>query len=298
MTEPPGAGRGLVITPTYNERDNLPRLVPAILQRDARLDVLIIDDASPDGTGDLANAIAAHESRVHVMHRAGKLGLGTAYIAGFRWGIERGYEWLFEMDADFSHDPAHLPRFIEALRTHDVVLGSRYLEGRVTVVNWPMGRLLLSWFANAYARRITGLPIADVTSGYKAFRRTALEAVDLTKVESEGYAFQIEMTLRAWKRGARIIEVPIVFTDRTSGVSKNVTAHHSRSSLESVEAAPAVAFRQTLIRTRRRRGDSRSPLGVPLLSPLRLDHGGEARRRSVYGLWCALPPRCRRIHPG
>jgi dolichol-phosphate mannosyltransferase len=220
MTELPGAGRGLVITPTYNERENLPRLLPAILQRDQRLDVLIIDDASPDGTGALADAIAAEDSRVHVMHRPGKLGLGTAYLAGFKWGIERGYDWLFEMDADFSHDPAHLPLFIEALEHADVVSGSRYLEGRVTVVNWPISRLLLSWTANAYARWVTGLPVFDCTAGYKAFRREVLEAIDLDRIVSEGYAFQIEMSMRAWKKGFRIVEVPIVFTDRISGESK------------------------------------------------------------------------------
>jgi len=220
MNERPGNGRGLVITPTYNERENLPRLVPAILQRDRRLDVLIIDDASPDGTGEMADAMAAGDSRVHVMHRPAKLGLGTAYLEGFRWGLDNGYAWLFEMDADFSHDPAHLPLFVEALEHADVVLGSRYLEGRVTVVNWPISRLLLSWFANVYARRVTGLPVFDSTSGYKAFRRIVLETIDLDRVESEGYAFQIEMTMRAWKKGFRIVEVPIVFTDRTSGQSK------------------------------------------------------------------------------
>jgi dolichol-phosphate mannosyltransferase len=219
-TTRPGKGRGLVITPTYNERENLPRLIPAILRQDARLDLLIVDDASPDGTGDLADSMAATGPRVHVLHRAGKLGLGTAYIEGFRWGIERGYEWLFEMDADFSHDPAHLSDFMAALENADVVLGSRYLEGRVTVVNWPISRLLLSYFANVYARIVTGLPIADSTSGFKAFRRSALEAIALDRVESEGYAFQIEVTLRAWKKGLDIVEIPIVFTDRSSGESK------------------------------------------------------------------------------
>lgn len=212
--------RGLVIIPTYNERDNLPRLLPMVLQQDRRLEVLIIDDASPDGSGAMADQIARENPRVHVLHRAGKLGLGTAYIAGFRWGIERGYHWLFEMDADFSHDPTHLPQFIQALAEHDVVLGSRYLEGRVTVINWPIGRLLLSYYANVYARTVTGLPVADSTSGFKAFRRQVLEAIPLQRVESEGYAFQIEMSFRAWKRGFRICEIPIVFVDRTLGESK------------------------------------------------------------------------------
>jgi dolichol-phosphate mannosyltransferase len=220
MSSPPGKGRALVIIPTYNERENIPRLIPAVLQRDTRFDVLIIDDNSPDGTGELADAIADSDSRVHVIHRAAKLGLGTAYLAGFHWGLERGYDFVFEMDADFSHDPGHLPQFMEALEHADVVLGSRYLEGRVTVVNWPMGRLLLSWFANIYARRVTGLPVADATAGFKAFRRRVLEAIDLDRVESEGYAFQIEVNMRAWKKGFTLAEIPIVFVDRTIGVSK------------------------------------------------------------------------------
>lgn len=212
--------RGLVIIPTYNERDNLPRLLPQVLAQDERLDVLVIDDGSPDGTGEVADDIASGEPRVHVLHRAGKLGLGTAYLAGFQWGLERGYEWLFEMDADFSHDPGHLPRFLEALQDYDVVLGSRYLDGRVTVVNWPIARLLLSYFANVYARVVTGLPLFDATGGYKAFRREVLETIALDRVESEGYSFQIEMSMRAWKQGFRIGEIPIVFVDRTTGESK------------------------------------------------------------------------------
>jgi dolichol-phosphate mannosyltransferase len=220
MISLPGQGRGLVITPTYNERENISRIVPAALQRDSRLDILIIDDASPDGTGELADAIAQSDSRVHVLHRPAKLGLGTAYLAGFRWGLERGYDWLFEMDADFSHDPAHLPQFMEALEHADVVIGSRYLEGRVTVVNWPIARLLLSYFANVYARWVTGLPVADCTAGFKAFHRRVLEAIDLERVESGGYAFQIEMNLRAWKKGFSLVEIPIVFVDRTTGESK------------------------------------------------------------------------------
>jgi dolichol-phosphate mannosyltransferase len=214
------AHRGLVIIPTYNERENLARLVPLVLAQDERLDILIIDDASPDGTGPLADSLAAELPRVHVMHRAGKLGLGTAYLEGFRWGLDRGYDWLFEMDADFSHDPAHLPEFIAALADADLVLGSRYLEGRVTVVNWPMARLLLSYGANMYARLVTGLSIWDATGGFKAFRREALEGIDLDRVESSGYAFQIEVNLRVWKHGFRISEIPITFVDRTLGESK------------------------------------------------------------------------------
>lgn len=220
MTTTSGTGRALVIMPTYNERENLTRIVQLVLAQDPRIDMLVIDDASPDGTGLAADEIAAAQPRVHVQHRSGKLGLGTAYLEGFRWGLARGYAWLLEMDADFSHDPAHLPQFLRAIEDYDVVLGSRYLDGRVTVVNWPMSRLLLSYFANVYARLVTGLPVADLTSGYKCFRREVLESVALDRVESEGYAFQIEMSMRVWKKGFRIAEIPIVFVDRTFGESK------------------------------------------------------------------------------
>lgn len=212
--------RALVIVPTYNERENLPRLVPMILEQDPRLEVLIIDDASPDGTGRVADRIAAEEASVHVIHREGKQGLGTAYIEGFRWGLERGYDLLFEMDADFSHDPSHLPQFLEAAGEFDVVLGSRYLHGRVTVVNWPMTRLLLSYGANIYARIVTGLPVTDSTGGFKCFRRKVLETIELDRVGSEGYSFQIEMSLRAWRAGFKLGEIPIVFADRDVGESK------------------------------------------------------------------------------
>jgi dolichol-phosphate mannosyltransferase len=212
--------RALVVVPTYNERDNLSRLVPLILKQDPRLDVLIIDDASPDGTGAVADRIAADEPRLHVLHREGKLGLGTAYIAGFRWALERDYDVVFEMDADFSHDPAHLPQFLHAIREYDLVLGSRYLHGRVTVVNWPIPRLLLSYAANLYARWVTGLPVTDATGGFKCFRRQVLQAVELDRVGSEGYSFQIEMSLRAWRKGFSLGEIPIVFADRDLGESK------------------------------------------------------------------------------
>lgn len=212
--------RGLVLIPTYNERENIPRIVPMVLEQDTRLEVLVIDDASPDGTGALADEIATSNPRAHVLHRAGKLGLGTAYLAGFRWAIERGYDWVFEMDADFSHDPAHLPAFLEALKDYDLVIGSRYVQGRVTVINWPIARLLLSYFANVYARYVTGLPVADATAGFKGFRRKVLESVNLERVESEGYAFQIEISFRAWKKGFKLAEIPIVFVDRTLGESK------------------------------------------------------------------------------
>ncbi len=212
--------RALVIIPTFNERENITRLIEQVLGKDTRLEVLVVDDGSPDGTGTLVDELAARNPRVHVLHRPSKMGLGTAYIAGFRWALERDYTYVFEMDADFSHDPAHLPQFLEAVRDADLVLGSRYQDGRVTVVNWPMGRLLLSYSANIYARVVTGLPLFDSTGGFKCFRRHVLESIRLDRVKSNGYAFQIEMSFRAWKRGFRIVEIPIVFVDRTEGQSK------------------------------------------------------------------------------
>lgn len=214
------AERALVIIPTYNEANNLPLLLPQILAQDPRIEVLVVDDDSPDGTGRLADEIAASEPRVHVLHRPAKRGLGTAYREGFRWALDRDYDYIFEMDADFSHDPRHLPEFLAAIQDADLVLGSRYLEGRVTVVNWPMPRLLLSYFANLYARIVTGLKVFDATGGFKCFRRRVLEAVDLEQVRSNGYAFQIEMSFRAFRRGFRVREIPIVFVDRTEGESK------------------------------------------------------------------------------
>jgi len=212
--------RALVVIPTYNEATNLPNLVPRVLEQDPRLDVLIVDDNSPDGTGAVADRLAASNPRVHVLHRPDKRGLGAAYVAGFRWALARGYDYIFEMDADFSHDPKHLPEFLRAIADADLVLGSRYLNRRVTVVNWPMGRLLLSYFANIYARLVTGLRVFDATGGYKCFRRQVLEAIDLNAVRSNGYAFQIEMSFRAQRRGFRIKEIPIVFVDRADGTSK------------------------------------------------------------------------------
>jgi len=214
------AERALVVVPTYNEASNLPTLVPQILAQDPRLEILVVDDNSPDGTGPLAEALAGANSRMHVLHREAKLGLGTAYLTGFRWALERGYDYVFEMDADFSHDPAHLPEFLRAAAHADLVLGSRYLGGKVTVVNWPIGRLMLSYWANVYARWVTGLTIWDLTGGFKCFHRRVLEALDLSQVRSNGYAFQIEMSVRAWRNGFKLAEVPIVFVDRTVGQSK------------------------------------------------------------------------------
>jgi dolichol-phosphate mannosyltransferase len=212
--------RALVVVPTYNERDNILKLIDAVLAQADELDVLVVDDGSPDGTGALVDERAAADDRVHILHRERKLGLGTAYLAGFRWALERDYEFIFEMDADFSHDPQHLPQFLASVENADLVLGSRYREGRVTIVNWPIARLMLSYFANVYARAVTGLQVYDATGGFKCFRRKVLEAIDLTKVKSNGYAFQIEMSFRAWKKGFRIVEIPIVFVDRTEGSSK------------------------------------------------------------------------------
>jgi len=212
--------RALVCIPTYNEAQNLPHIVPQVLAQDPRLEVLVVDDNSPDGTGQIAEELAARNPRVHVLHREGKLGLGTAYIRGFGWALERSYDYVFEMDADFSHDPAHLKEFLKVIEDADVVLGSRYLHGKVTVVNWPMGRLMLSYCANIYARWITGLRIWDLTGGFKCFRRRVLETIDLSQVRSNGYAFQIEMSVRAWRKGFKLREIPIVFVDRTEGQSK------------------------------------------------------------------------------
>lgn len=212
--------RALVIIPTYNEARNLPLLIPQVLDQDECIDILVLDDGSPDGTGRLADEFAQDSGRVFALHRKGKQGLGTAYVAGFRWGLERDYAYIFEMDADFSHDPKHLPEFLQEVKQADLVVGSRYLRGRVTVVNWPMARLLLSYFANIYARVITGLNVYDATGGFKCFRRKVLEAIDLNAVHSNGYSFQIEMNLRAQRKGFQIKEIPIIFVDRTDGESK------------------------------------------------------------------------------
>ncbi len=211
--------RALVVIPTYNEAMNLPLIVPQILAQDSRIDVLVVDDNSPDGTGRMADEMAAAEPRINVLHRPAKAGLGKAYLAGFTRALERDYEFVFEMDADFSHDPRFLPAFLSAAQDADLVIGSRYKTG-VNVINWPISRLLLSLGANQYARWITGLPIVDSTGGFKCFRRRVLEAIDFERVRSNGYSFQIEMSFRAWKKGFRLVEIPIVFTDRLEGQSK------------------------------------------------------------------------------
>ncbi|MDA1081331.1 MAG: polyprenol monophosphomannose synthase [Gemmatimonadetes bacterium] len=210
----------LVIVPTYNETENIREIISVTLASTVRTEILVVDDNSPDGTGSIVEAIAATDERVHLLRRAAKMGLGTAYRDGFRWALERDYEYIMEMDADFSHDPNEIPNFIEAAQSADFVLGSRYLDGNVTVVDWPMARLMLSYFANVYARIVTGMKLWDATGGYKCFHRRVLEAIDLNDVSSNGYGFQIEMSFRAFRKGFKAKEIPIVFTDRTYGTSK------------------------------------------------------------------------------
>ncbi|MBN2506631.1 MAG: polyprenol monophosphomannose synthase [Verrucomicrobia bacterium] len=209
----------LVIVPTYNERENLPALVEALMSLPVDLDLLVVDDNSPDGTGILADELAAKHSEVHVLHRADKDGLGRAYCAGFKWALEHGYEFIFEMDGDFSHDPKAIPSFLAAAQDTDLVLGSRYCNG-IRVINWPLKRLMLSLSAAKYVRIVTGMRISDPTGGFKCFRRRALASLDLDAVHSNGYSFQIEITHKLWRNGMRIAEVPIVFTDRFQGSSK------------------------------------------------------------------------------
>ncbi|MBD3257725.1 glycosyltransferase [candidate division GN15 bacterium] len=213
------AQRALIIFPTYNERDNIEKIVHAVLPLDLRIHVLIVDDNSPDGTGEIADKLAENEKNVYVLHREAKEGLGKAYIAGFKWAIEHKFDFIFEMDADFSHGPEYIRDFLREIQENDLVIGSRYISG-VNVINWPIARLLLSYYANVYTRVITGLPLRDATGGFKCFRREVLEAIKLDEVRSSGYAFQIEMSMRAWKKGYRIKEIPIVFVDRVAGSSK------------------------------------------------------------------------------
>jgi dolichol-phosphate mannosyltransferase len=210
----------LVIIPTYNEKENIKRITSAVLDASPHTDILFVDDNSPDGTGELADALAAKHERVNVMHRVSKDGLGRAYIAGFKWALKRDYKFVMEMDCDFSHDPLEIPNFRDmALADADLVLGSRYVGG-VRVLNWPMSRLMLSRGAGIYVRLITGMPVSDPTGGFKCFRREVLESYDFDKVKANGYGFQIEMTHKAWMNGFRIGEVPIIFEDRQEGTSK------------------------------------------------------------------------------
>jgi dolichol-phosphate mannosyltransferase len=212
--------KALIIIPTYDERDNVTAMSEAVLQQVPECEILFVDDNSPDGTGAVLDEIAATEPRVSVLHRPGKEGLGRAYIAGFKWALERDYTYICEMDCDFSHDPAALPSLLEAAREGaDLVLGSRYIGG-IRVMNWPMSRLLLSTGAAKYVRLITGMPVNDPTGGFKCFRRTVLESIDLDHITSNGYSFQIEMTHTAWMKGFKIKEVPIIFEERRAGYSK------------------------------------------------------------------------------
>jgi dolichol-phosphate mannosyltransferase len=211
--------KAIVIVPTYNEADNIRELVPRILEQDPGMEILVVDDNSTDGTGTIVDELIQTEPRLHVLHRPGKMGLGTAYVDGFRYALERDYDFVFEMDADFSHDPDSLPAFLEAIQDADLVVGSRYLNG-VTVVNWPLTRLILSYCANLYTRIITWMPLKDATGGFKCFRRTTLQKIDLERVKSDGYGFQIELNFKVWRRGLRIKEIPILFVDRRVGISK------------------------------------------------------------------------------
>ena len=211
--------KSLIIIPTFNELDNVKKLIPDILNRYDNVDILIVDDNSPDGTADFVMEFGKTNESVKILKRQKKMGLGTAYVTGFKYALQHNYDFIFQMDADYSHDPKEIQNFLRMIESYDLVLGSRYLTG-VNVVNWPMRRLLLSYFANLYTQIITGLPVKDTTGGYKCFRREVLEKINFDKIKSNGYAFQIEMTFKAWKKGFRIGEIPIIFIDRTSGTSK------------------------------------------------------------------------------
>ncbi|TDI87084.1 MAG: polyprenol monophosphomannose synthase [Caldithrix sp.] len=210
----------LIIIPTYNEADNIKGIISKVINLNVPdLAILVVDDNSPDETGKIVAKISAKDSRIRLIQREGKLGLGTAYVAGFKYAIKEKFDYVFEIDADFSHDPDEIPKFLEKAESYDLIIGSRYIAG-VNVVNWPLSRLLLSLGANWYTRIITGLPVYDCTGGYRCFRRAVLESIDLDEIHSDGYSFQIEMTFKVWKKNFRILELPIVFTDRVKGNSK------------------------------------------------------------------------------
>ena len=209
----------LVVIPTYNESENIQRLIPQVLEQGEGVEVLVVDDASPDGTGSIVRAMGRKDSRVHLIERSGKMGLGTAYVAGFKHALAKGFDFVFEMDADFSHSPKEIPNFLSKVQEADLVIGSRYANG-VRVLNWPMQRLLLSWTANIWTRFMTGLPLNDATGGFKCYRIAVLRAINLDDIRSNGYAFQIEMSYKAWRRGFRLAEIPIVFLERHAGKSK------------------------------------------------------------------------------
>ena len=213
----------LVIIPTYNEAKNIHKMIPALIGLAAiQVDILVVDDGSPDGTGDIVRHMQhEYEDRIHLVERSGKLGLGTAYVAGFRYALERNYTYICEMDADFSHDPKDIPRLVKMVRSGDadLAIGSRYNEG-ISIINWPLSRLILSYSANVYARTITGMNVYDTTAGFKCFHRKVLESLDLSRIKSNGYSFQIEMHYRAFKKGFKIREVSVIFRERVEGVSK------------------------------------------------------------------------------
>ncbi|MGE5351261.1 MAG: polyprenol monophosphomannose synthase [Acidobacteriota bacterium] len=212
-------GKSIVIIPTYNELENISVLIPDLMDRYPHLDILIVDDNSPDGTADYVKKMQENNGCIKLIERPGKMGLGTAYVAGFRFMLENGYDYAIQMDADYSHDPKEIGNFFREIRNYDLVIGSRYITG-VNVVNWPMRRLLLSYFASYYTRFITGIPVADCTGGFKMFRRRVLETINLQDIRSNGYSFQIEMNYKAWKAGFKIKEIPIIFIDRVKGRSK------------------------------------------------------------------------------
>jgi len=211
--------KAIVIIPTYNERMNIEKMLHTVIELYPNIHILVVDDNSPDGTGDFVKAKSEEDERIHVLQREGKMGLGTAYVAGFRYILERDYDYAIQMDADFSHDPKEIANLLIAIEENDLVIGSRYIQG-VNVINWPMSRLLLSYFASIYTRVITGMPVMDATGGFKCFRRKVLESIDLDKIKANGYSFQIEMNFKTYKLGFRIKEIPIVFMDRIEGVSK------------------------------------------------------------------------------
>ncbi len=210
----------LVIIPTYNEMENIPEVIPQILEQNDNLEILVVDDGSPDGTGDFVENLSKENSRVHILRREKKMGLGTAYVAGFKWALEKDYDRVFEMDADGSHSPQALNTFLKEAESADLVLGSRYLNGKISVVHWDWKRLVLSYCANLYTRFVTGMPFYDATGGFKCFSREALQNLDFGKLKSDGYCFQMETTHTLWKKGLKIKEIPIIFTDRTKGSSK------------------------------------------------------------------------------
>ena len=216
-------GKSVVIIPTYNEKENIEAIIRAVMALEDKFDILVIEDGSPDGTADIVKGLMAgnFKGRLHIIERTGKLGLGTAYITGFKWAIEQKYDFIFEMDADFSHDPKDVPRLLKEVRDngYDVAIGSRYITG-VNVVNWPMGRVLMSYYASKYVQFVTGIPVNDTTAGFKCYRRKVLETINLDAIRFKGYAFQIEMKFTAYKLGFKIKEVPVIFVNRELGTSK------------------------------------------------------------------------------